>query len=201
MKIKILTALFALALLGCAAKGTAPTVYTLDLNPELAADYSGPAVPLTLVIENVATHEALKSRRILASPAPYRSSYRAGVEWAESAETLLGTTIFSYLSPRLKKALPPAFKNRVNGEYTLLIYLDALTQVKRGPDWFAVLKLNYELVKTKGGNSLLSGRFAKSAVLLDGSIESFAQAESALLTEWLEKITAELQTVANGPKE
>ncbi|MBR5624571.1 membrane integrity-associated transporter subunit PqiC [bacterium] len=181
-----------LILTGCASSAPKTTVYTLELDKfeETVVEES---LPVSVLVENCGVRDAYKTKAIVASPAPYELTKRANAEWAESAGTLLNSSIRSYLSPRCGKVLPPEWKSRIAYDYSVLVYLEAMTQVKRGQNWFAVLRLSYEVLPQKGGEAVASGRFDKALPLEGGSLDNYAAAQSALVREWLDGLLKSLR--------
>ncbi|MBO7543518.1 membrane integrity-associated transporter subunit PqiC [bacterium] len=188
MKIKTALIIGALlALSGCAASVPKTSTYVLELD-KFEEQVVEESLPMTVLIENCGVRDAYKTKAIVASPAPYELTKRANAEWAESAGVLLNSTIQSYLAPRCDKILPPEWKTRVAYDYSLLVYLEAMTQVKRGKNWFAVLRLSYEVQSKKGGETLVSGRFDKAQPIPDGELGSYVLTQSALAKEWLDNL-------------
>ncbi|MBO7434928.1 membrane integrity-associated transporter subunit PqiC [bacterium] len=185
-------ALFVLT--GCAATAPKTTYYALELD-KIEETAEAEQLPVAVLIENCGVREAYKTKALIASPAPYELTKRANAEWAESAGTLLNSTIQSYLSPRCEKVLPPEWKTKVAYDCSLLVYLEAMTQVKRGKNWFAVLRLSYEVLPKKGGEAILSGRLDKALPLPGGDLDTYAAAQSALVKEWLDALLARLKNV------
>ena len=193
MKNKFWPTIFALLILtGCASKAPKTTVYTLELDKfeETAVEES---LPVAVLVENCGVRDAYKTKAIVASPAPYELTKRANAEWAESAGALLNSTIQSYLSSRCGKVLPPEWKSRLAYDYSVLVYLEAMTQVKRGQNWFAVLRLSYEVLPKNGGDAVASGRFDKVLPLEDSDLDNYAAAQSALAKEWLDGLLKALR--------
>ncbi|MBR5901027.1 membrane integrity-associated transporter subunit PqiC [bacterium] len=189
----IVCALFVLC--GCAATAPKTTVYTLELD-KFEETVAGEALPFAVLVENCGVRDAYKTKALIASPAPYELTKRANAEWAESAGTLLNSTIQSYLSPRCDKVLPPEWKTKVGYDFSLLVYLEAMTQVKRGQNWFAVLRLSYEALPKGGGAAFASGRFDKALPLEGGGLETYAAAQSALVKEWLDSLLLKLKNAS-----
>ena len=68
-----------------------------------------------------------------------------------------------------------------------------MTQVKRGKNWFAVLRLSYEVLPKKGGAAMFSGRFDKAVPIADGDLNNYVMTQSALAKEWLDGLLARLK--------
>ena len=68
-----------------------------------------------------------------------------------------------------------------------------MTQVKRGKNWFAVLRLSYEVLPKQGGDTLVSGRFDKAVPLSDGDLNNYVMMQSALAKEWLDGLLVKLK--------
>lgn len=193
MKNKLCQTICALLLLtGCASTAPKTTVYTLELDKfeDMVVEES---LPVSVLVENCGVREAYKTKALIASPAPYELTKRANAEWAESAGTLLNSTIQSYLSPRCDKVLPPDWKTKVAYDCSILVYLEAMTQVKRGKNWFAVLRLSYEVLPKKGGDAIASGRFDKAVPMSDGDLNTYVMTQSALAKEWLDGLLVRLK--------
>ncbi len=181
-----------LVLAGCAARAPKTTVYTLELD-KFEDTVVEETLPVSVLVENCGAREAYKTKAVIASPAPFELTKRANAEWAESAGTLLNSTIQSYLAPRCLMVLPPDWKAKVKYDCSVLVYLEAMTQVKRGKNWFAVLRLSYEVLPKNGGDAVVSGRFDKAAPLPDGDLNNYVMAQSALAKEWLDGLLAKLK--------
>ena len=181
-----------LVLSGCASSTPKTTVYTLELD-KLEDMVVEESLPVSVLVENCGVREAYKTKAIVASPAPYELTKRANAEWAESAGTLLNSTIQSYLAPRCDHVLPPDWKAKIAYDCSILVYLEAMTQVKRGKNWFAVLRLSYEVLPKKGGDAIVSGRFDKAVPLPDGDLGNYAATQSALAKEWLDNLLVRIK--------
>lgn len=181
-----------LALSGCATNAPKTTVYTLELD-KFEDTVVEESLPVAVLIESCGVREAYKTKALIASPAPYELTKRANAEWAESAGVLLSSTIQSYLAPRCDKVLPPDWKAKVAYDCSVLVYLEAMTQVKRGKNWFAVLRLSYEVLPKKGGAAMFSGRFDKAVPVADGDLNNYVMTQSALAKEWLDGLLARLK--------
>lgn len=188
----MICALFILT--GCAASTPKTTVYTLELD-KLEDMVVEESLPVSVLVENCGVREAYKTKALIASPAPYELTKRANAEWAESAGTLLNSTIQSYLAPRCGHVLPPEWKSRIAYDYSILVYLEAMTQVKRGKNWFAVLRLSYEVLPKQGGDAIASGRFDKAVPVADGDLNNYVATQSALAKEWLDKLLVKMKNL------
>lgn len=179
---------------GCAATAPKTVVYTLE-----ADSFDGltnePALASELLVENFTVRDAYKNKSLMASPKAFELTKRANAEWAESAGALLNSAVRDYLAPRCTKILPPEWKSRVPYDASLIVHLDALTQCKRGDNWFAVLRLSYEVLPKGGGKPIVSGRYDKAQPLADGDLENYVAAQSGLVIEWLNGLLAELRSL------
>lgn len=181
----------ALLLAGCAGSVPKQALYTID-PLALEGQEAGPVLAVKVQLDSVSAREAYKGRGLVASPAPYRLTERSGAQWAESAPAMVAGAACSYLAPRFAMVLPPAWKGKGEADATLMIYLDALTQVKRGGDWLAVLRLSYQVLPRGGGAPWAAGRFDKAMPLEGGDLDLYAAAQSALLKEWLDRLVQEI---------
>ena len=68
-----------------------------------------------------------------------------------------------------------------------------MTQVKRGKNWFAVLRLSYEVLPKKGGDAIASGSFDKAVPLADGDLNNYVMTQSALAKDWLDALLVKLK--------
>jgi uncharacterized lipoprotein YmbA len=192
MKIKTALTFGALLLLtGCAATAPKSATYFLEMDRMEEAKTAGTA-GLRILVDNFSARDAYKGKSVVASPAPYQLTKRANAEWAENAGTLVNSAVQDYLAARCEKVLPPEWKNKADYDLTLLVHLDALCQCKREKNWFAVLRLSYEVLPKKGGEAVLSGRFDKAQPLPDGDLGNYAEAQGGLVKEWLDALLARL---------
>ena len=184
----------ALLICGCAATSPKTVVYTLE-----ADSFDGltnePALGKEILVESFTVRDAYKNKSLVASPKPFELTKRANAEWAESAGALLNSAVRDYLAPRCAKILPPEWKSKVPYDASLIVHLDALTQCRRGDNWFAVLRLSYEVLPKGGGKPIVSGRFDKAQPLPDGDLENYVAAQSGLVIEWLNGLLAELRSL------
>jgi len=189
----LLLGLAVLLLAGCIT--LAPEVTTrYQLDAEAGASL-GPTNALRVAVQRFDGSAPYKREQIVVSPKSNVVDTYTSARWANDPCNMLSEALITYLAPRCAyvTSTPRIYKDDV--QVIVTVYIDALDQVQRGKQWFALFRVRYEIVADASRRVLESDWFERTLPLPSGKPEAYVQAQRDAANELFALIAARLSTL------
>jgi len=182
-------------LTGCISSSPGKKYFQLhidDIRPDEQKQVMAEKSGKIILVENVDVEDVYNDYRIVYRTSPYQLNYYSYNFWIKRPGKIIRDAIFTYLTKAniFKKVIFHFAEG--DPDYLLKARVDVLEEYDLKQLWYAHLKMEFEIIDFKSGNTLMFYRFDKRKRLSERRVERVPVAVSKILKEELTILCAQL---------
>ncbi|MCK5853173.1 membrane integrity-associated transporter subunit PqiC [bacterium] len=147
---------------------------------------------INLAVQRVRGRTQFDKKNLSISPKKYVMDSYSTAQWAESPCSMLTDNIVAYLSKDFNYVTSSLLNHNNSLDYTISVYIDDLTHIKRDDKWFAVLTLHYEIASAKTRKIVKNNWFREKIELTDSSVQTYVNIQNKSVDKFLQQLTSEI---------